>query len=457
MKPMSILIVDDDDGIRDDLGEFFSDGGYQVWKAGAPSEAFKILGEQTPDVALLDLKLPEMDGLAVLKIMKADYPDIEVIIITGHGDTRNIVEAMRFGAFDFFTKPFRMVDIRAAIRRTDKYIAMQRRLKKAETGYALISRELRQKLVHPIIGESRAIKTVMELMSKVAETDDTSVLILGESGVGKELVARGIHALSGRREKIFCDVNCSAIPETLFESECFGHVKGSFTGADGDRTGYFEAANGGTIFLDEIGDLPMAHQAKLLKAIENKTVTPLGSSKSIPADVRIISATNHDPDRMVMEGRFRLDLFHRVNTFVIQVPALTERPKDIPILLNHYFSHYLKKFRKPEVDIGPEILDRLMSYRFPGNIRELKNMTERAAILFDGKRLDASHFSLTPGPPPADTGVRNTAECHNLDEVIKQTIVSALEKTHRNKSESARLLGISRQALGRKMEKYGLA
>jgi DNA-binding NtrC family response regulator len=457
MNRLHILILDDDEGIRNDLGEFFLEQGYAVLKAGLPSEAFAILAQQEMDVMLLDAKLPEMDGLDVLKTIKASFPDIEVIMITGHGETRSVVDAMRLGAFDFFTKPFSMLEVQNAIERTQKFFALQQRLKAVETSYALIVNEFQKKLRHPIIGESRAIKTALELMAKVAQTDDTAVLITGESGTGKELAARGIHALSRRKEHLFCEVNCSAIPESLFESELFGHRKGAFTGASEERIGYLEAAHHGTLFLDEIGNIPLSYQIKLLRVIEDKTCKRLGSQKDFSVDVRIISATNQNLEHLVQENQFRLDLLHRLNTFVIHLLPLRERPEDIPLLLDYYTTYFARNLSKPITGIAPQVLTACKSYHFPGNVRELKNLVERAVILCDGKKLTLRHFSLPSKPEQSLTPAKTTEDSFNLEQLVKQTISNALHQTDHNKSEAAKLLGISRQALDRKLEKYELS
>jgi DNA-binding NtrC family response regulator len=454
---LQILILDDDPGIRQDLSGFFVGQGATVFEAGLPSEALAILERHDLDVAIVDLKLPEMDGLEVLKRIKAAWPDIEVIMITGHGDTRSIVEAMQLGAFDFFAKPFRLFDIQAAIERTQKFVAIQQRLKTAEFNYALVMRELQQELQHPLIGESPANKAILELMAKVAQAETTSVLITGESGTGKGLVARGIHALSPRKAAYFCEVNCSAIPESLFESELFGHKKGAFTGASEDRAGYVEAAHKGTLFLDEIGDMPLTYQVKLLKVIEDKTVKRLGAQKELTVDIRVISATNQDLDEQVRQKRFRLDLLHRLNTFVIHLTPLRDRPDDIPLLLDYYVNIFARKLRKPVHGVEPDVVAAALHYSFPGNIRELKNLVERAVILCDGGRLTTRHLMFPPERiSPEEKITASGPELFNLEQLIKTTIQQAMGTTDGNKSKAARLLGLSRQALDRRLEKYDL-
>ena len=457
MTQFQMLIVDDDEGIRTDLEEFFRERNYMVWSAGLPSEAFALLEKHTIDVVLLDLKMPEMDGLQMLQKLKTSFPEIEVIMMTGHGDTRSIVEAMRLGAFDFFTKPFSMLEVQAAIERTNKFLALQQQLKDVTRGYTFALQELQEKLTHPIIGQSQAIGTVLNLMAKVAQTNDTSVLITGESGTGKELVARGIHALSQRKQRYFCAVNCSAIPESLFESEVFGHTKGAFTGATEDRIGYAEAAHQGTLFLDEIGDVSLACQAKLLSLIEQKTMKRVGSQKDRSLDIRIISATNCDLEQRVAEQRFRLDLLHRINTFTIQLPPLRERRQDILLLLDHYTAYFAETFKKPIRAIEPDVTSIFQQYHFPGNVRELRNLIERAVILCDSNRLSARHFPGLSVPVVKDTPVSLPDDNLNLDDLTRTAIITALQRTEQNKLEAAKLLGISRYALNRKLEKYKLA
>ena len=456
---LHILIIDDDVGIRKDLSEFFSQKNNVVFDADLPSKALEILEKNEIDVMILDLKLPEMNGVDFLKKIKPMFPDIEVIMITGHGDTRNVVEAMKLGAFDFFSKPFRLLDLQAAIERTHKFLSLHNKLKRTEFNYKLVVKELQKKLNHQLIGESQANKTVLEWMTKVAQTDATSVLITGESGVGKELVARGIHALSPRKASPFCEVNCTAIPHSLFERELFGHAKGSFTGASQDQSGYFEAAHNGTLFLDEIGDASLSCQTKLLKVIEEKKIKRIGSHKEMEVDVRIISATNQNLDRLVEQKQFRLDLLHRINTFIIQVPPLRERPQDIVPLLKYYANFFAQKLRKQVHDISEEVISAAKKYSFPGNIRELKNLVERAVILCDGTRLELSHISFSEN---SFSKLCNSFECPgennalNLDRIIKKTILEALNQSEGNKSKAARLLGISRQSLERRIEKFDL-
>jgi len=339
-ETLSILIVDDEQGYRNELTEFFSDNQFQVHTAALPSEALKVLTTNDIDIVILDIRLPEMSGLDLLRLIKSDYPDIEIIMISGHGDMDSVIQAMRNGATDFFSKPFKMLEILSAIERSKRFIMLNSKLREVEQNFLRVSRQLNDNFGHGIIGQSRAMKQVMDMIGKVSISDSTSVLITGESGTGKELVARAIHLLSPRRDKYFYAVNSSAITETLFESEFFGHTKGAFTGASENKTGWFEVANKGTLFLDEIGDLPMALQIKFLRVLEERKISRVGATKEIDIDVRIIAATHQNLELLTEEKRFRLDLFHRLNSFVIQLPPLRERKEDIPLLLKYFVADY---------------------------------------------------------------------------------------------------------------------
>ena len=458
MEAFKILVLDDERVFRDEIKEFLESDNFAVYLAAKPSEAFEKLKEEEIDILILDLKLPEMDGLTVLQKVKELYPDIEVIMITGHGDMDAVIQAMRFGAIEFFPKPFRLLDMKAAIQRTKRYINLNNRYREVEHSYALISKELRESVGYEIMGNSKAIKQVVDLMSKVAKADSTSVLITGESGTGKELVARGIHYLSSRKNSYFHAVNCSAIPDTLFESEFFGHKKGAFTGANEEKIGWFEIANGGTLFLDEIVDMQPAMQSKLLRVLEDKKVRRLGSNTDISVDVRIIAATNQNITKLLEENKFRNDLYFRLNSFEIQIPPLRERKEDIPILLEYLLKILSQKLNKKIPTVDSAVLKALMAYHFPGNVREMRNMIERALILCESNRLTLKYFA---GLSPIDIEEPILAndvedELFDLDEAEKKLIIKALQKSDYKKSEAAQLLNITRQSLDRRLEKYGI-
>ncbi|MDX9846489.1 MAG: sigma-54 dependent transcriptional regulator [Tenuifilaceae bacterium] len=457
MESLSILILDDEKVFRDEIREFLENESFTVLAAEKPSEAFKILECAHVDVLILDLRLPEMDGFAVLEKVKEIYPHIEVIMITGHGDMDAVIQAMRMGAVEFFPKPFRLLDMKAAIKRTRRFIELAQRFKEVNQSYEMVSKDLRSNFGYEIIGKSKPIQQVMDLMRKVAQVENTSVLITGESGTGKELVARGIHYLSSRKNNYFHAVNCSAIPETLFESEFFGHKKGAFTGANDDKPGWFEIANGGSLFLDEIVDMQSNMQSKLLRVLEDRKIRRLGATTDVSVDVRVIAATNQNIADLIEMNKFRNDLYFRVNSFEIYIPPLRERQEDIPILLNYYTETLSRKLNKKILGIDQRVIAMAMSYNFPGNVRELRNMVERAIILADGDRLSLNEFTF-PGVKLPDTSevFYEQDDVLDLDELEKNAILRALRKTDYKKSEAAQLLNITRQSLDRRLEKYNI-
>ncbi|MBW7846730.1 MAG: sigma-54-dependent Fis family transcriptional regulator [Bacteroidales bacterium] len=455
MNELCILILDDEERLRDEMGEFLKKRNYKVLLSGHPDDFFVLLKNHLVDIAIVDIRLPKMSGLEVLKQVRILSPETEVIMISGHGDMNSVIEAMRHGAFDYFQKPFRAHDVQLAIERTQKFIALNQRLKERENTIRILTDRLRQNVGAPMIGESSAMKEVMSLMERVALSDQTSVLITGESGTGKELVAHGIHLLSQRQQQIFYSVNCSAITDSLFESEFFGHRKGSFTGALDDRPGCFEIATKGTLFLDEIGDMPIGQQAKLLRAIEEKKVRPVGAKNSIDVDVRIIAASNQHLEQMIEERKFRYDLYHRLSSFVIHLPPLRERNEDIPLLINHFATVFAQRMNRKDIRVSDEAVRMLAQYPFPGNIRELRNAVERAMILANGNILLPKHFPLAQNhyansatEPQMQDSVLNTKE--------KDIILRTLKSNHFNKSKTAVQLNISWQSLHRKMKKYGI-
>ncbi len=455
MTNINILILDDEQGIRNELKDFFDLYDYNVFTAEIPSKAFQILKRNHIDIMILDIQLPEMNGIEVLKKVKTEHPEIEVIMITGHGDQDCIIDSLRFGAFDFFKKPFRTFEIKSAIERTQKFLELSNKLKGIKQNFSLISKELQEQMGSTIIGKSAEMKSVIELITKVAQYDETSVLITGESGTGKELVARSIHLLSKRKNTYFYPVNCSAVPEHLFESEFFGHTKGAFTGATENKAGWFEIADKGTLFLDEIGDMPLSQQIKFLRVLEDKKVRRIGSHKEIEVDVRIISATNQDIEKSVSENKFRNDLLHRLNSFVIDIPPLRKRKADIPLLIEHYVKFFSEKMRIPITQIENDVFESFSDYEFRGNIRELKNMVERSVILSENGILRYKDFP-TQKRKKENNILTESIEEENLDLALaeKNLILKALYKAKNNKSKAAELLNISWYALNRKMKKY---
>lgn len=454
---LNILVLDDEKVFRDEITEFLENDSFHVFSAEKPSEAFGILENNEIDVMILDLRLPEMDGIQVLQKVRQSWPDIEVIMITGHGDMDAVIQAMRNGAVEFFPKPFRLLDMKAAIQRTKRFINLNHRLKEIKQSYNFLSKELRENVGYEIIGNSKAIRQVVELMSRVAKADSTSVLITGESGTGKELVARGIHFLSNRNNAYFHAVNCSAIPDTLFESEFFGHKKGSFTGATEDKEGWFEIAHGGTLFLDEVVEIQPNMQSKLLRVLEERKIRRIGAANDIPVDVRIVAATNQNIKKFLEEGKLRNDLYFRLNSFEINIPPLRERREDIPELLNYYVKILSTKLNRKVKGFESNLIRRLQSYDFPGNVRELRNMVERAIILSDNETLSIKDFAFMGISDMEELFLPEPEhEIFDLDEIEKRVILKALERSGYKKTEAAQLLNITRQALDRRLEKYDI-
>ena len=458
MNNFKILIIDDEKIYRDEISEFLKTRDYEVFEAEKPSTGLNILQKNEIDIVILDFNLPEMDGIKVLKKIKASYPDIEVIMITGFGNMRTVINAMRLGATDFFPKPFKLINIQTSIERTKRFLEMRMQLQRTQKNFELLSEELQEKTGSTIIGESAAIKSIINLMNKIAVSDKTNVLITGESGTGKELVARGIHYLSKRKHKYFYDVNCSAVPENLFESEFFGHKKGAFTGATENKIGWFQVADKGTLFLDEIGDLQLNLQTKFLRVLEQNKIRRVGSNTDVEIDVRIIAATNRDLQKLIKEDKFREDLFYRFSTFLIHLPPLRERKEDIPLLTNFFADKFARLLKRPTPKIDPKLLLKLQNHKFKGNIRELKNMVEQAIILCDGNILKLEHFPIL-NTFSENGGVDVTANLDlnlNLDKLEKSIIEKALETADYDKQKAIDLLNITRQSLGRRLEKYGI-
>jgi DNA-binding NtrC family response regulator len=451
MNALNILVLDDERKIADKVSSYLINQGYKSQSAYFPTQAFKVINRESIDILISDVLMPEMSGLDLLRKIKSSYPHIEVIMITGHGDMDMVIEAMHLGAVDFIKKPFGFLDIQLAIERTGKYLRLQNQLQQVENRSSLISRDLENRTEKNFIGKSKKIKRVLETALKAGQDRDVSVLITGENGTGKEIIARIIHHASERNEEVFHPVNSSAIPDTLIESEFFGHKKGSFTDAKEDKKGVFELANGGSLFLDEIADMPFGLQAKLLRALEEKKIKRIGSNKEIEVDVRLISATNQDINQLISEKKFRIDLFHRINTITLNIPPLRERLEDIEPLLKYYVEFFAKRKNKPVPDVELNVLEHLKSYHFPGNVRELKNMVERASILAKNNCLSASDFLITGKNIPGE--IRESPGLNIYDNEI-HLIKDAMDKADYNQKKAAMLLGISRDALIRRLKKY---
>jgi len=450
---VKILILDDEKQFTEELSGFFENSDFESFEANTEAEGRKILNKHAIDLLILDVRLPGANGLDILKEVKNQYPYMEVIIISAHGDMDTVIKAMRLGAFDYLRKPFRFIDIQIALERTQKYLQMQRKLKHMEEKNSLISKTLEKKIDRQFIGVSPQILEVFEQAITAANYPEANVLITGESGTGKENIARIIHYSSTRKDHIFSAVNSSAITETLLESEFFGHKKGSFTGAIADKMGYFEVCNHGTLFLDEIADMPFNLQAKILRATEEKVVTRVGDTHLIHTDFRIISATNYDIEERVEKKQFRLDLLHRLNTLHIHIPALRDRPEDIEPLVTHFIELFAARLNKIDLQVSPDVFAALKKYDFPGNVRELRNMTERAIMLCKGNTLGIADFRVKPKRSEIAIQKDDIVDL-KMNEI--KNIRKALQSCNYNQQAAADLLGIHRDALSRKMKKYSI-
>ncbi len=441
---IKILIVDDEEIVRESLSGWFSEDGYQVDTARDAVEALNKLSMTRWDIYFIDIKMPGMDGMELHRRIREIDKDAVVIMITAYAAVDTAVQALKEGAFDYITKPFDPDNLSHLVRNAEK----QRRLTIENIGLKGSLEELTRP--PEIIGKSRYIAEVKKLIETVAKTS-TTVMIRGESGTGKELVAQAIHAQSDRRFFPIVTVNCGAITENLLESELFGHEKGAFTGAMYRRKGKLEIANGGTLFLDEIGTIGPKTQVDLLRAIETREFTRLGGNEIIQSDFRVISATNTNLEEFVKEGKFREDLYYRLQVYTINIKPLRERPEDIPELVEYFIAHYRAKMNKPVEGIAPAALQMLMKYPWKGNVRELENAIERAMVVTQGNTLKNEDFLL------------NHVELHtsfktslSLDDVEKAHIVSVLEKNNWNISNAARVLGIDRVTIYKKLQKYGI-
>lgn len=388
-----ILIIDDDPVYRR-LSSSILRERFTVYTADTPSAGFETLKAEKIDYVICDYRLPQMDGLSVLDRIKTDYPHIEVIMVSDAGNMDTVIEALRRGAVDYFKKPFTPADIWMSIEKTQRFSKLKKDFQSEKNKNSQLKQWVDKEMGLQMMGESPIIEEIKNQMRLVARTPDTSVLIIGESGTGKELVARGIHNMSVRRDELFGAVNMSAIPESLFESEFFGHKKGSFTGAIADKAGWFETTDKGSLFLDEIGDMPHNLQVKLLRVLEEKKYVKVGNQKEQTFDIRIIAATNKSLEEISNPKVFRTDLFHRIGTFIIHLPPLRERKEDIPLLVRHFVEQFSEKMAKNCIQVAPEVCDLLQTYNFPGNIRELRNLIERAVILCKDNVITADNFSI---------------------------------------------------------------
>ncbi|MBI4391040.1 MAG: sigma-54-dependent Fis family transcriptional regulator [candidate division NC10 bacterium] len=459
----TLLIIDDERTIRLSLKHHFQKKGFRVVEAGTSAQGLAAAAEHGPDVVLLDLKLPDLDGLGTLEKLRGTHPDAAVIMLTGHGKIKDAVAAMKMGAAHFLTKGADLEEVDVQVEKALERLRVER-----EVAY------YRQRLggEGALHGEAPSIGELNRLIDLLAESANTTVLISGESGTGKELVARAIHAKSARRDKPFMEINCAGLSENLLDSELFGHERGAFTDAKTMKRGLLEVADGGTVFLDEIGDMPGTVQPKLLKVLETKTFRRVGGTRDISVDVRIITATNRDLAKLVGEGRFREDLYYRLRVMPLTTPPLRERGTDILILANLFVQEFNALLKKQIKGFSKEALAILMAYPWPGNVRELKNLTERAMILCSADLLLPTHLpaelqalagSAPPLPPPpagqaatplpAGPGQKK-GDFSRLDQMEKEYIKQVLAATDGNRSQTARILGISRSTLQDKIKRY---
>jgi len=443
-KKAKILIVDDEAIIRESLRDWLTDADYQVLTAENGPQALGIVGKDKPCIAIVDLVMPGMDGIELLKKVKEVSPSIEVIIITAYASIPTAITAIREGAYDYIEKPFSPEKVELLIK---KLVEHQRLVEENISLHQQLEKRYR---FENIIAKSAKMQQIIELIKVVAKSNAT-VLITGESGTGKELVARAVHVQSYRKAKSFVPVSCAALPESLLESELFGHEKGAFTGAYAQRKGKFEFANRGSLFLDEIGEMSANIQVHLLRVLEEKEFTRVGGNESIKVDVRVISATNKDMEKALASGQFREDLYYRLNVVTIELPPLRERKEDTPLLAQHFLKKFAVENQKEISGFSPEVTDFFLKYQWPGNVRELENTIERAVILAQNSYIKIADLLQKNSPL-----VNSALTGRNLREVEKNHILNILSETGGNYSEAARILAISRATLYNKTKIYDL-
>ncbi len=479
MAPYRVLVVDDEEATRLGLSELISGWGYQSRPAADAEDALAMTREFAPHVVLSDLMMPGHSGLELMASVREDLPHAAFILLTGHGTIENATQAMREGAYDYLTKPVDLTRLKVVLEKAVERVCDREELSR-------LTRDLAERgKFGRLVGRTPIMQDVYRLIGQAAPSR-VSVLITGESGTGKEVVARTLHEMSPRRHKPFVAVNCAAIPQSLLESEILGHQKGSFTGAIADRAGCFELATGGTLLLDEIGEMPPELQAKLLRVLEERMIRRVGGRQEIPVDVRVISSTNADIGQALQRGRFREDLFYRLNVFTINLPALRERMQDVPLLAQHFLEEFARANEKTLAGFTPEALDALREHRWPGNVRELKNVVERAVVVSRGSVIDLGDLPSLGAPfaARAEDSTRVAAaqaETHaagaqgvptgrpsngshgesvvvtvgsTVEEAEKLLILETLRKTGDNKTRAAEILGISTRTLHNKLKKY---
>ncbi len=444
-----LLVVDDDAEVRSLLDRVLTKGGYQPNQASNGAQAMEMLGRQEFDVALVDVKLPDASGLDILRHARDTDTDTEFIVLTGNADVETAVEAMRLGAYDFIAKPWRNAELIEVIGKAAEKKTLRRE------NSALKEVITRRDGLPQIVGQTSEMQELASIIGRVAASD-SPVLIQGESGTGKELVARTIHLKSRRANKPFVSVNCGALPDTLLETELFGHKRGAFSGAVASRVGLFEAADGGTLFLDEIGEMSAAMQVRLLRVLDSGEVRRVGEERSFHVDARIVAATNKDLSREAAEGRFRWDLFYRVSTITVPVPPLRRRQPDIQLLVEHFSAPAARSGKA--LRFAPEAMERLMHYEWPGNIRELRNLVERLIILHEGDEVQARELPVEVGAPAAARPAPEPADgpLVPLAEMERRYVDRVLASTSWNKAQAARVLDVDIKTLNKKIRDFGL-
>jgi two-component system response regulator PilR (NtrC family) len=457
MKPR-ILVVDDEESIREFLEIMLKKEGYDVTSAEDGAKAKDLLAKRSFDMVISDLQMPNMTGIELLKHVKESYPDLTFMMITAFGTTESAVEAMKMGAYDYLTKPFKIDEVRLNV-------ANALRARNLEVENKVLKKELTKEYsFQNMVGNSDAMHRVFDLVKRVSQAP-SNILITGESGTGKEVVAKAIHYNGPLKDKPFVTINCGAIPEQLMESEMFGHKKGSFTSAVSDKTGLFETADGGTLFLDEVGELPLTIQVKLLRAIQERVIRRVGANEDIKIEVRIIAATNRDLENMVKDGSFRQDLYYRLNVINIKTPGLRERKEDIPLLANHFLKKYNDRLGKSVQGISLEAMENLKKYDYPGNVRELENIIERTVALEGGATIlpeSLPPFVNTPqGRKMASSNeIEVTMDGVDLDKILgqieKELIVKAIHTAGGVKKRASKLLNITFRSMRYRVEKYNL-